>query len=209
MKMLVLVLLAACGAKAAPQPSPSNAPPQTKRTGEQAEKPATVRSDQDQAFDKMQGFADSMCQCKTSECARKLSGEMTKWADTTSKVWPQMTEADAQRAQGIGKRMGTCMVAALKMSPEGSAQGLAVTGVDPRMFASAGGTNVHITGSGFQSQPRTARVYFGDEQGKVVKIQSDTEMIVEAPAEKPGDVTVLVVFEPGGEVTFRGVLTYE
>jgi len=71
---------------------------------------------------------------------------------------------------------------------------------------------VKISGSGFVGDGgsgRAAKVYFGSRQGTVVRIASDTEMVVEAPGGTPGEtVDVLVMFEPGGELKLPGSFTF-
>ena len=86
---------------------------------------------------------------------------------------------------------------------------LAITGLDPEKGDPKGGTHVRIIGTAFTSEERQAKVFFGGKEGKVVRIQNDTEMIVEAPAGKVGKVDVLVVFEPGGEQKIEKAFTYE
>ncbi len=260
MKMFALLLLAACGAKAAPQQSPSNATPETpcadaakgiggkevaaiekqctdmqwtdaarscfvaaksdedkdkcaytKLTGEQAAKLAEARSNFGEALDKMDAFAKTMCECKDPACAQKVSDDITKWAEEMSKVYkepPHMSEADQKRAAEIGEQMGKCMQQAMG-GGSAAAPALAITGLDPEKGDPKGGTYVRVIGTAFQAEERKAKVFFGTKEGKVVKIQNDTEMIVEAPAGKPGKVDVRVVFEPGGEQKLEGAFTYE
>jgi hypothetical protein len=261
MRSLALVVaLLGCGAKGAPQQSPSNAVPETpcadaakaiggkevaaiekqctdmawpdearscfvaatsdddkdkcaytKLTGEQAAKLAEARSNFGEALDKMAAFANTMCECKDAECAHKVSDDITKWAEEMSKVYkepPHMSEADQKRAADIGEQMGKCMQQAMGAG-SAAAPALAVTGLDPEKGDPKGGTYVRVIGTAFQSEERTAKVFFGSKEGKVVKIQNDTEMIVEAPAGKPGKVDVRVVFEPGGEQKLEGAFTYE
>lgn len=258
--LAVVVALLGCGAKGAPQQSPSNTTPATscadaakgvggkevaaiekqctdlewsdaarscflaaksdddkdkcaytKLTGEQAEKLAQLRSNFGEALDKMQAFTETMCQCKDPACAQKISDDITKWAEEMSKVYkdpPHMSEQDQKRADEIGERMGKCMKEAMGAG-SAAAPALAVTGLDPEKGDPKGGTYVRVIGTAFQSEERKAKVFFGGKEGKVVKIQNDTEMIVEAPAGKVGKVDVLVVFEPGGELKLPGGFTYE
>lgn len=64
-----------------------------------------------------------------------------------------------------------------------------------------GGTYVVIKGNAFMNPKRNAKVYFGSRQGTVVRFQSDTELIVQAPGGKEGEIVdVLVVFDPGGQM---------
>lgn len=86
---------------------------------------------------------------------------------------------------------------------------LRVTGLDPRTGDSNGGTRLAVKGSNFQATTRTARIYFGDQQGSVLRFVDDSTLLVEAPGGKPGEaVDVLVVFEPGGEITIPKGFTY-
>jgi IPT/TIG domain len=86
---------------------------------------------------------------------------------------------------------------------------LRVTELDPRTGDASGGTRLAVKGNNFQAQYRTARVYFGDQQGTVLRFVNDETLLVEAPGGKPGDaVDVLVVFEPGGEITIPHAFTY-
>ena len=79
---------------------------------------------------------------------------------------------------------------------------LAVTSIEPGSGDASGGTYVRILGSGFVADgARGAKVYFGSRLGTVVRFASDSELIVQAPNGKVGEVVdVLVMFEPGGEV---------
>lgn len=183
----------------------------TTLTGQQADQLAQVRSNFGEALDKMQAFTDRMCQCKDAQCANETSDAITKWAEEMSNRYkepPKMSDVDQERASKIGERMGKCMQDAIAASAPPPAA-LAITGLDPEKGDAKGGTYVRIIGTAFQAEQRDAKVYFGSKQGKVVKIQNDTEMIVEAPAGKAGDVVdVLVVFEPGGEMKIPKGFTF-
>src|SRR5688572_1575484 len=73
-----------------------------------------------------------------------------------------------------------------------------------------GGTYVVIKGNRFMKDgPRNAKVYFGTRQGTVVRFQSDSELIVQAPGGKPDEVVdVLVVFDPGGQMKIPGAFKF-
>jgi hypothetical protein len=87
---------------------------------------------------------------------------------------------------------------------------LKVTGLEPRSGDAMGGQIVLIRGQSFMTTTRTAKVYFGDQQGNVIRFRSDSELIVEAPGGKPdATVDVLVVFEPGGEITIPKGFTFK
>jgi IPT/TIG domain len=79
---------------------------------------------------------------------------------------------------------------------------LKVTGLEPTKGDIEGGTYVVIKGNRFMKDgPRNAKVYFGSRQGSVVRFQSDSELIVQAPGGKPDEsVDVLVIFDPGGQL---------
>ncbi len=79
---------------------------------------------------------------------------------------------------------------------------LKVTGIDPVKGDIEGGTYVVVKGNRFMKDgPRNAKVYFGSRQGSVVRFQSDSELIVQAPGGKADEqVDVLVIFDPGGQL---------
>ena len=86
---------------------------------------------------------------------------------------------------------------------------LRVTGLDPRTGDASGGTRVVINGSNFSASHRIVRVYFGDERGTYLRTADDETILVEAPGGKAGEtVDVLVVFEPGGEITIPRAFTF-
>jgi len=90
------------------------------------------------------------------------------------------------------------------------AVGLRVTGLEPVTGDLEGGTYVVIKGGNFLNDgPRNAKVYFGSRQGTVVRFQSDTELIVQAPGGKRDEtVDVLVIFEPGGQLKLPSAFTF-
>ena len=79
---------------------------------------------------------------------------------------------------------------------------LKVTGLEPTKGDIEGGTYVVIKGNRFMKDgPRNAKIYFGSRQGSVVRFQSDSELIVQAPGGKHDEtVDVLVIFDPGGQL---------
>lgn len=87
---------------------------------------------------------------------------------------------------------------------------LRVTGLEPTTGDAMGGQIVVINGQSFMKTTRTAKVYFGDQPGNVIRFRNDGELIVEAPGGKPDlTVDVLVVFEPGGEITIPKAYTFK
>lgn len=86
---------------------------------------------------------------------------------------------------------------------------LKVTGLDPRTGDANGGTRLAVKGANFQKVQRSAKVYFGDEPGIVLRFIDNATLLVEAPGGRPGEtVDVLVVFEPGGEITIPKAFTF-
>lgn len=106
---------------------------------------------------------------------------------------------------------GLLVGAAVLLAGCGSNDGkLKVTGIEPRTGDSMGGQIVLINGQNFMKVTRTAKVYFGDQPGNVIRFKSDGELVVEAPGGKPDQIVdVLVVFEPGGEVTIPKGFTFK
>ena len=88
---------------------------------------------------------------------------------------------------------------------------LKVTGMEPEVGNTEGGTYVRIFGNRFIADgARNAKVYFGSRQGTVVRFASDTELIVEAPGGKHGEKSdVLIIFEPGGELKIANGFRWE
>jgi hypothetical protein len=82
---------------------------------------------------------------------------------------------------------------------------LRISALNPAEGDSEGGTFVRITGNRFlKDGPRNAKVYFGSRQAQIIRWQSDTELIVQAPGGKPEEsVDVLVIFDPGGQLTIK------
>jgi len=99
-----------------------------KLTGEQADKATEATralgvGTAHEALAKMREFTESMCQCKDSACAQKVSDDMTKWSQEMMKEEeepPKMTEQEIKEATEIGTRMGECMQKAMMadMPPE-------------------------------------------------------------------------------------------
>lgn len=91
-----------------------------------------------------------------------------------------------------------------------SSVALRLTRVDPELGDTAGGTYVVIKGEGFMKDgPRNVKVYFGGVQGTVVRFQSDSELIVQAPGGKTNEmVDIRVIFDPGGEMLLRNAFKF-
>lgn len=113
-------------------------------------------------------------------------------------------------ARGWAKRLAASALVVAAFGCGGNDGKLKVTGLDPRSGDAMGGQIVVISGQAFMNPTRTAKVYFGDQQGNVIRFRSDGEIIVEAPAGQAGtSVDVLVVFEPGGEITIPKGFTFK
>ncbi|MDQ3369301.1 MAG: IPT/TIG domain-containing protein [Myxococcota bacterium] len=82
---------------------------------------------------------------------------------------------------------------------------LKVTGLEPEKGDIEGGTYVVIKGNRFvKDGPRNVKIYFGSRQGSVVRFQSDSELIVQAPGGKPDEVVdVQIIFDPGGKLLIK------
>jgi hypothetical protein len=89
---------------------------------------------------------------------------------------------------------------------------LRVTGLEPDHGDAAGGQYVKIYGNGFTCRGGCAlriKVYFGSRKATVVRIVSDTELIVEAPGGRDNEIVdVLAIFEPGGEIRIARAFTF-
>lgn len=119
------------------------------------------------------------------------------------------TPASAARGRAT-RRLALAVGVALAVGCGGNDGKLKVTGLEPRTGDAMGGQIVLIRGQSFMTTTRTAKVYFGDQQGNVIRFRSDSELIVEAPGGKPdATVDVLVVFEPGGEITIPKGFTFK
>ena len=105
---------------------------------------------------------------------------------------------------------GTALALGVGLAGCGSGDGkLKVNSLEPRSGDAMGGEILQINGSGFMKTTRTVKVYFGDQPGNFIRFKSDTEMVIEAPGGKPGTtVDVLVVFQPGGEITIPKAYTF-
>jgi hypothetical protein len=87
---------------------------------------------------------------------------------------------------------------------------LKVTGIEPTRGDAAGGVYVRIKGNRFIADgPRVVKVYFGGSAGVVDRFASDNELVVTTPGGKPGEVVdVIVIFEPGGQMTLPRAFTF-
>ena len=105
---------------------------------------------------------------------------------------------------------GAALALGVGLAGCGSGDGkLKVNSLEPRSGDAMGGEILQINGSGFMKTTRTVKVYFGDQPGNFIRFKSDTEMVIEAPGGKPGTtVDVLVVFQPGGEITIPKAYTF-
>ncbi len=86
---------------------------------------------------------------------------------------------------------------------------LKVTDMDP-MQGDFGGQRVTFKGHGFSTpNKRDVEVYFGDKKAHVLRVEGDDEILVDAPGGEVGsEVEVLLIFEPGGEITLPKKFKY-
>ena len=114
----------------------------------------------------------------------------------------------------LARALPLCLLALIACSKEDRV--LKVTGIQcstskcpPVTGDVEGGTYLVIKGNAFLSPKRNAKVYFGSRQGTVVRFQSDTELVVQAPGGKDGEtVDILVVFDPGGQLKIPGAFKF-
>lgn len=90
------------------------------------------------------------------------------------------------------------------------AEGLRITGYEPKTGPYSGGDPVVFHGSGFTS-PKVggAEVWFGTKRATNLRYRGDTEMVVDAPAGAVGEVVDIVVrFDNGQQRKFPKGYTY-
>ena len=111
--------------------------------------------------------------------------------------------------------LGWTSLVAAEPNPKAVAASLALTKLEPARGDAEGGSYIRIRGTGFlpATTDKTAEgpgsVFFGAHEGTVIRIQSDTELVVEAPGGKVGDVVdVRVVFKGRGEAQLPKSFTY-
>jgi hypothetical protein len=123
------VLLVACGGggkpAAEPQPQVANTEPSAGSAVAAAEPPAPT-SNEDVAIERMQQFETAICACADPACVQKVADEMVVWAKQLEDEHTEpvhMNEAQTQRANAIGQRMGECMQRAMAASGSGAGAG--------------------------------------------------------------------------------------
>jgi hypothetical protein len=101
-------------------------------------------------------------------------------------------------------------IAGLAAGGCGEDKKLKVTGIEPNTGDHTGGERITIKGNRFTKDgTRTAKVFFGDAKAEVKGFRGDDELIVMAPPGEIGKkVDVLIVFEPGGEITLKEAFTF-
>lgn len=90
-------------------------------------------------------------------------------------------------------------------------EGLKITGISPNSGPAQGQGAVTIHGNGFESGgAKAVTVYFGDKQGRVVRFDSDTELVVAPPPGEPGTkVDLHIIFGDAREHTFPQAYEYK
>jgi hypothetical protein len=79
-------------------------------------KKCETRATRDSPMEAMKRFKNEMCACASgdSQCAMRVSEEMTKWAqDNAVKSDDKMSDEDMKAATEIGMQMANCMAAAM------------------------------------------------------------------------------------------------
>jgi hypothetical protein len=106
-----------------------------------------------------------------------------------------------------------CLVVALALAAGGCDKkgGLRITGLDPKVGPSNGGTLVTVHGSGFQDGGvKGVKVYFGDKEATRVYIDGDEAMKVEPPPGEVGQtVDVLFLFDDARKLEYPKAYTYQ
>ena len=142
---------------------------------------------------KMLEYKALMCACKDGECAKRVGDEMTHWSERLEKeqnLPPKMNEAETKRATTITDETFKCWIR--ELSPRWFR-------LEPDQGDAKGGTSVMLMAASqfVADDAKTATVYFGDKPGKVIRVVSSEELLVEAPNGKAGE-TVDVVLELQG-----------
>ncbi len=84
-----------------------------------------------------------------------------------------------------------------------------ITAIVPANGDPAGGTQAKITGTRLlPAAQKDLKVFFGAQAGEVVRVQSDTELFVIAPAGTAGTVVDVRVTYEGGELKLPHAFTY-
>lgn len=69
-----------------------------------------------EAFEKTKAFADQMCACKDSDCAKKVTEEMTKWSQEWAKnAKPEDNVPDPDQVkeiEAVSKQLTECTMKA-------------------------------------------------------------------------------------------------
>ena len=73
---------------------------------------------QDKLLEQLAGFADQACKCKPGdqECAKKVSEDMTRWAETQAK--DSIPNKSDPRIDAAAEKLSQCITAAITMKPE-------------------------------------------------------------------------------------------
>lgn len=104
--ILIAMVIAGCGgSKAPPPPAPAAPPPPPPPADAASPESAAVEA----ALSKFEGLADEMCQCKTKDCVKKVSDEITAWGNEQVKLDLKPTDEQANRLETSGRRLGDCM----------------------------------------------------------------------------------------------------
>jgi len=89
-------------------------------------------------------------------------------------------------------------------------KGLRITGIEPTSGTHGGSTTVNIRGTGFQEDgAKGVKVYFGEQEARVIGFVGDGVLKVETPAGEVGKtVDVLLVFDDARSLPLEKAYTY-
>jgi IPT/TIG domain len=153
------------------------------------------------------GCEDSIRQASGNIPALAAPAEM---AEAVSACIRDRWSVESRRCVAAARARPDLAACMTRQEAQGGARDLRVHGIEPDLGDVDGGTYVVLKGSRFLADgPRNVKIYFGSRQGTVVRVASDSQLIVQAPGGKPDEVVdVIVIFEPGGTLKLPGAFTF-
>ncbi len=109
--ILVALLFAACW-RSSPAPAPAEPVVATSSPPPPPPPDAPPSIPFEAAMQKLERFADQMCECHDAQCATEVADGLRRWSEEREKRGdqpPKATEEDMRRAGALGERMGRCM----------------------------------------------------------------------------------------------------
>lgn len=149
---------------------------------------------------------EALCACKDDECGRKIELNMAELRRQLE------SNARAQRFESLelSHQIAEVATAATACTLKLAELKARIDSIYPANGETTGGTVVWIRGTRFTNPLRTAKVFFGTKEATVVRIVSDNEIVVEAPAtDIAGYVPLRVQLDPGGLVYVPTGFTYQ